>query len=73
MNHKKFKPGDKTKWVKKLVEHYSGPQSIQFWNEVNKRKDDAVLYSLDCDLQNLEDKVLTILNAKRSRELNQVD
>lgn len=50
--------------------HYSGDKSEQFWSRVNalKGKNAKVLYSLGCELQNLEEFVLKLLQRAEDGE-----
>jgi hypothetical protein len=50
---------------KPLRPHYSGDRSTKFWNRVNSIKDQRLwkrAYQAGCRLQNLEEKVLGLVN-----------
>lgn len=58
-----------------LVRHYSGPRSVKFWNLINetrKRKGDkrvgADLYLLGCCLQDMEHRILQLIEDNTSKE-----
>ncbi len=44
----------------RLVPHYSGPLSVEFWRQVNAT-DDLTLYTFGCSLQEIENRVLAAL------------
>ena len=55
--------------VKYLEHHYSGPKSIDFWKSVWKlKKHHDELYSLGVILQDVEGKVLNILESSLEEE-----
>lgn len=51
-----------------LTPHYSDEQSRDFWDKVNSLDNNNEIYNLACKLQELEIKVLNILNSKTSIE-----
>lgn len=56
----------------KLKTRYSGPQSEEFWDVIDKIENDTdrkQLYSLGCDLQNLENSVLRKLEEIKAIKL----
>jgi hypothetical protein len=56
---------------RELKPHYSGTQSKRFWNLVNSVEEDAAwaaCYQLGCILQEVEIRVLKIINSRKSSQ-----
>ena len=46
--------------------HYSGDRSVAFWDAINATKD-RTLYDFACALQELESRVLAVLNTSKKK------
>jgi hypothetical protein len=52
----------------KITRYYSGSKSKKFWKLINKYNDENYyLYKLGCNLQELEEKIIKILEHKLRR------
>jgi len=52
-----------------MKRYYSGDRSRKFWKKINKYNDKKYhLYRLGCQLQNLEEQILAVLEHKERGE-----